>query len=199
MRAKHQLLWSAVNAVALLAVLASSGCGPKRPPAVVTGAAGAAAGARGTGLQNDSDRSAETPFLGSEIQPIDNEMANRDELGNPATGDEASPLADIYFEFDQASLTDAARAALARHAAWLASHVDVRVVVEGHCDERGTVEYNLALGDKRAQAARDQLISLGVAADRLRAASLGKERPIATGHDEAAGARNRRAHFAVSR
>jgi peptidoglycan-associated lipoprotein len=108
-------------------------------------------------------------------------------------------LADIYFEFDKSDVTDAARATLVRHAAWLAGHPDVRLVIEGHCDERGTVEYNLALGDKRAQATRDQLVALGVAAARLRTASLGKERPIATGHDETAWARNRRAHFAVSR
>jgi len=196
MRTKHSL-WPLVSAVAALAVLASVGCGPKRPPAVVTGGTGATA-ARAGATPSDSE-TPEPPFAGAEIQPIKDETANRDDLGNVATGDEASPLADIYFEFDQSSLTDAARAVLVRHAAWLAAHPDARVVVEGHCDERGTVEYNLALGDKRAQATREQLIALGVAAARLRTASLGKERPIATGHDEAAWARNRRAHFAVSR
>ena len=72
-------------------------------------------------------------------------------------------------------------------------------MVEGHCDERGTVEYNLALGDKRARAVRDHLASLGVPEGRLSAISLGKERPKDPGHDEAAWAKNRRAHFAVSR
>ena len=71
--------------------------------------------------------------------------------------------------------------------------------MEGHCDERGTVDYNLALGEQRARAARDYLVGLGVAADRLRVVSYGKERPLDPGHDEAAWAKNRRAHFAVSR
>ena len=75
----------------------------------------------------------------------------------------------------------------------------MKVTVEGHCDERGTVDYNLALGDQRARAARDYLVSLGVAAERVRVVSLGKERPMDAGHDEAAWAKNRRAHFAVSR
>ncbi len=196
MRTKHAL-WPLVNAVAALAVLASSGCGPKRPPAVIAGGAGARGGSATAG--QSGAETPEPPFAGTEIQPITDETANRDDLGNVATGDEASPLADIYFEFDKSDVTDAARATLVRHATWLAAHPNTQVVIEGHCDERGTVEYNLALGDKRAQATRDQLVALGVAAARLRTASLGKERPIATGHDETAWARNRRAHFAASR
>lgn len=144
-----------------------------------------------------SDRT-EPPFSGSEIQPIANDTTNRNDLDSSLTGESAGPLADIYFDFDQASITDAARATLVRHAAWLAAHPEVRVVVEGHCDERGTVEYNLALGDKRAQATRDTLVGLGVASARLSAVSFGKERPLDVGHDEAAWAHNRRAHFAVS-
>ena len=88
---------------------------------------------------------------------------------------------------------------LARHAEWLKARPAAKVTVEGHCDERGTVEYNLALGDKRAHAVRDYLVSLGVPADRLQAVSYGKERPMDSGHGEAAWAQNRRAHFAVSR
>jgi peptidoglycan-associated lipoprotein len=71
--------------------------------------------------------------------------------------------------------------------------------VEGHCDERGTVEYNLALGEQRARATREYLVGLGVASERFRVVSFGKERPLAPGNDEAAWAKNRRAHFAVSR
>jgi len=73
------------------------------------------------------------------------------------------------------------------------------VTVEGHCDERGTVEYNLALGDQRAKTVADYLTTLGVSQDRLGSVSFGKERPVETGHDEAAWAKNRRAHFKVSR
>ena len=92
-----------------------------------------------------------------------------------------------------------ARALLEKHALWLQNHRTARVTVEGHCDERGTVEYNLALGDQRAQAVVSYLVSLGVAADRLKAISYGKERPVDPGHDEAAWARNRRVHFFVTR
>ena len=76
---------------------------------------------------------------------------------------------------------------------------DVKVAVEGHCDERGTVDYNLALGEQRARATRDYLVSLGVSADRLRVVSYGKERPLAPGRSESAYQKNRRAHFTVSR
>jgi peptidoglycan-associated lipoprotein len=113
--------------------------------------------------------------------------------------DEKGPLADVFFDFDSASLTDAARATLEKHAAWLQTHREAYVLIEGHCDERGTVKYNLALGDKRAQTVRDYLVSLGVPAARLATVSLGKERPLDPGHDEAAWARNRRAHFALRR
>ena len=96
---------------------------------------------------------------------------------------EGGPLADVRFEYDSAALTDAARAALGEHARGCRATRDARVTVEGHCDERGTVEYNLALGEQRARAARDYLVSLGVAADRLRTVSYGKERPLDTGRD----------------
>ena len=112
---------------------------------------------------------------------------------------EGGPLDDVYFEFDQYTVTDAARAVLARHSEWLKARPAAKVTVEGHCDERGTTEYNLALGDKRARAVRDELVKLGVGADRLQAISLGKERPKDPGHDEQAWTQNRRAHFAVSR
>ena len=92
---------------------------------------------------------------------------------------------------------DEARSVLEKHALWLQGQRDVRVIVEGHCDERGTVEYNLALGEQRARAVRDYLASLGVAGARLRVVSYGKERPLDPGSDAAAMARNRRAHFNV--
>jgi peptidoglycan-associated lipoprotein len=191
MRTKQWMLGSALGLVVAL----GSGCPPKRPPALLTpseasGVATPEAAPQGTLGTQESD-----------LQAIGSEGLSSEDLGGsyPAGGEEAGPLADIYFEFDQATLTDAARAALEKHAAWLQTHRDVRLIVEGHCDERGTVEYNLALGDKRGQAARDYLVSLGVAAGRLRAVSLGKERPIEARHDESAWARNRRAHFVVQR
>ena len=98
-----------------------------------------------------------------------------------------------------ATLDDEARTTLTRHAEWLQQHAAARVTIEGHCDERGTVEYNLALGDLRAQSVREYLVGLGVTADRLSSVSYGKERPLDTSMTVAGFAKNRRAHFAVSR
>jgi peptidoglycan-associated lipoprotein len=107
-------------------------------------------------------------------------------------------LADIHFEFDSAELRDADRQVLSQNAEFLKSHAYIKVTVEGHCDERGTVEYNLALGERRARNAYDYLVSLGVPADRLKTVSYGKEIPLCQESSEACWARNRRAHFAIT-
>ena len=104
-------------------------------------------------------------------------------------------LKDAYFDFDDASLREDAKAALDGNAKYLEAHSSANVVIEGHCDERGSVEYNLALGEKRARAAKDYLTSYGINASRLTTISYGKERPFDTGHTEEAWAQNRRAHF----
>ena len=106
-------------------------------------------------------------------------------------------LGEIYFEFDRSDIRDADRATLQKNADALKKFDFLRVTVEGHCDERGTVEYNLALGEQRARTAREYLVSLGVDPSRLRVVSYGKERLLDLGTDEAAHARNRRAHFNV--
>lgn len=106
-------------------------------------------------------------------------------------------LEDIHFEFDKSSLTPEAQDVLRRNADWLKSNATVTLEVEGHCDERGTIEYNLALGDRRARSAKDFLVNLGIAAARLRTISYGKEMPLDPGHNEAAWAKNRRAHFTI--
>ena len=100
-----------------------------------------------------------------------------------------------FFDFDSYALRDDARSALDSDARLLRDNLDVKIVVEGHCDERGTAEYNQALGEKRAQVARDYLVAAGIDAARIRTLSYGKERPFDPGHDEAAWAKNRRAHF----
>jgi peptidoglycan-associated lipoprotein len=99
----------------------------------------------------------------------------------------------IYFDTDKFNVDAEDQAALAQQAAYLQQYPNVRATVEGHCDERGTREYNLALGERRANAAKNYLVSLGVPADRLNTVSYGKERPAALGSDEQAWARNRRA------
>lgn len=106
-------------------------------------------------------------------------------------------IRDVFFAFDDYSLSDEAMATLGENARIIKEHPDVVYLIEGHCDERGTVEYNLALGEKRAKAVRDYLVALGVPASQLRITSYGEERPFALGHDEAAWAQNRRAHFSL--
>jgi peptidoglycan-associated lipoprotein len=107
-------------------------------------------------------------------------------------------LADIRFDFDKFNLKDEARASLKNHAEWLNKNKNVMIVVEGHCDERGTSEYNLALGERRANAAAKFLVDMGIDAKRIKTLSYGEELPLDKGHTEDAWARNRRAHFDAS-
>jgi len=107
-------------------------------------------------------------------------------------------LADIHFDYDKAELREGDRQILARNAETLKKFDFLRITVEGHCDERGSVEYNLALGERRAKAAYDYLASLGVPADRMKTVSYGKEVPLCQDSTEECWARNRRDHFAVT-
>jgi len=107
------------------------------------------------------------------------------------------PLGTIYFDYDRALVRDDARAVLDGNAAWLKQFRTAKILVEGHCDERGTEEYNLALGEKRAKSAQDYLLSMGIASDRIKIISYGKSQPIDPGHDESAWQMNRRAQFLV--
>jgi len=109
-----------------------------------------------------------------------------------------SPLKAAFFAYDSAELAAPAQAALTENAAVLKRYPSWTVTIEGHCDERGTAEYNLALGERRAVAARTYLVSLGIPADRLRTVSYGKEFPFDSGHDDPAYAKNRRAHFVIT-
>lgn len=107
-------------------------------------------------------------------------------------------IGDVYFDFDEYELKPEARERLAKNAEFMKSHPEFVYTIEGHCDERGTNEYNLALGDRRANAAKNYLISLGVTGNRLQTLSYGEERPVCTESTEACWARNRRAHFVVT-
>lgn len=117
----------------------------------------------------------------------------------PAPATPAASISDlmtVYFALDSSSLDDVARAALDRNAKLLRDHTDWTLTVAGHCDERGTVEYNQALGERRANSVRDYLVAAGIADSRLKTISYGKEMPAVDGHDEAAWAKNRRVEFA---
>ncbi len=106
---------------------------------------------------------------------------------------------DILFEYDSAALLPDAQSLLMEKAEWLQNHPGVSVIIEGHTDERGTVAYNLALGDRRAESVRSFLLDLGVDTSRIRTISYGEENPIDPGENEAAWARNRRAHFFIEK
>lgn len=117
--------------------------------------------------------------------------------GKPPITPASSPLKDVMYDFDRYDLTADARATLRANADWLRSNPSARVEIEGHCDERGTNEYNLALGAKRAQAAREFLSSLGISADRLSTISYGEEIPVCREHNEDCWKQNRRARFVI--
>jgi len=104
---------------------------------------------------------------------------------------------DLFFDFDSAVLVPMSQEVLQRKADWMNENMDATVIIEGHCDDRGTAAYNLALGERRADAAKDFLVNLGVSADRVTTISYGEEKPVDPAKNEEAWAKNRRAHFVV--
>lgn len=108
------------------------------------------------------------------------------------------PLASVHFEFDRSDLSEEARAILQKNAQWLQRWTSTRINIEGHADSRGTSEYNLALGERRAASVRDYLVSLGVDASRINTVSYGEERPLCTEETEECWARNRRGQFVIT-
>jgi peptidoglycan-associated lipoprotein len=128
----------------------------------------------------------EDPLQSADMQIVNDELARRG----------FSP--DVYFDYDESTLTDDTRDKLSRNADLLKSNAQFSVTIEGHADERGTNEYNLALGERRANAVRDYLGSLGVAAGRLRTLSYGEERPVCTQNEESCWSQNRRAHMIIT-
>ena len=132
-----------------------------------------------------------------EVAPVVDEYARLKAMSAEEI-EKSGLLKEVYFDFDKADIREPDRATLAQNADALKRFDFLRVTVEGHCDERGTVEYNLALGERRAKAAHDYLVSLGVPADRLKTVSYGKEVPVCTQSSEDCWQRNRRAHFTVT-
>ena len=108
------------------------------------------------------------------------------------------PLADAYFDYNKSDLRDEARSALSRNADYLKRWTSVRITLEGHCDSRGSAEYNLALGQRRASAAKDYLVSLGVSGDRITVVSKGKEQPVCAEENDACWQQNRRGHPVIT-
>jgi peptidoglycan-associated lipoprotein len=142
-----------------------------------------------------SDVTQTTPGDGSSGGSGSDTGANPD--GSTSGSQADRNLSDIFFSYDDHSLSSEARSVLSGNASYLRELSALRVLIEGHCDERGTVEYNLALGQRRADSARSYLVDLGIESGRLTTISYGEERPFEEGHDESAWSQNRRAHFRV--
>jgi peptidoglycan-associated lipoprotein len=190
--------WLASTALAATLLLAV-GCSKPKPviapePAPSPAPTASAAEARGTDAVSEVTSEptlvpAETPESGVLAGELAADLAELNRAGY---------LRDVFFETNRADLRDDTRDALAANATWLRAHPTVKVTIEGHCDERNTSEYNLALGWRRASAARDYIVSFGVEAARLSIISYGEERPFAPCHDESCWSQNRRARFVIT-
>jgi peptidoglycan-associated lipoprotein len=165
------------------ALCASIGCAKRRPP-VEAGSAATAGPGVAAPTRPAPEAAGQPPFTEDavEVAPIEAQDGG---------------VRAVYFDFDSSDLRDDARVILRSNAAWLKSRSTLEVVIEGHCDERGTIEYNLALGQRRANSVRDYLARLGVNGARMSATSYGEERPVDMGHDERAWSKNRRAELVL--
>ncbi len=179
-----------LGALAILgAALLLVGCTKK--PGVQTGERGMTASEGKMGEETIAKRA---PIQEVPVTPGPGVRAEGD-LGAATT---EGPLKDVFFDFDKAILTDEAKKTLGDNMKWLKTNPAARIAVEGHSDERGTNEYNLALGEHRAKAIRDYLVAGGIDAKRITTISYGEERPFTLGHDESAWKWNRRGHFVVA-
>jgi peptidoglycan-associated lipoprotein len=183
-----------VAGLVLCAVIISA-CGGRRPP--VARPAPPPPTGSGSGA---AARPPSPPEPVAEPTIVPQEPVQDDRIATSTLDDlnRNSPLKPAFFEYDSSELSADAQRALNDNSALLKQYPNWTVTIEGHCDERGTAEYNLALGERRAVAARAYLVSLGISADRLRTVSYGKEFPFDPGHDDAAYAKNRRAHFVIT-
>ncbi len=159
-------------------------------------------GCSSTTAKPDSFPAVAKPLAESKAKPTPVSAAGRSSLeafqrGESTATPASSPLKEIYFDFDRYDLRTDAAETLKANADWLKANPSVVVEIEGHCDERGTNEYNMALGAKRAQAAMDDLTRLGIAANRLSSISFGEEVPVCEEHTEECWAKNRRDRFVI--
>src|SRR5262245_51459943 len=186
---------------AALLILAVTGCAkqPATMPASATApspGATAAGGAGALGRQQFGDSQQATTQGAVTARPV---AARTDASGRPSPRDFSvnADVKDIYFDFDKYDIRSVDQKTLDANAAWLKSNARALLLIEGHCDERGTPEYNLALGERRAQAAMSYLVALGIQANRISIVSYGSQQPVCQERSEACWAKNRRAHFLV--
>ncbi len=188
-------------AVLLVLALVATGCAKKevvrsQEEAGKAAEAGAAAPKSETIVSEPVRPEATTPGAGAPGAGTQTAMAEA-AAGVAATEEKSSLFQDIYFDFDKSFIREDAKPVLAKVADYLKKTAGAKVQIEGHCDERGTAEYNMALGARRAEAAKKYLLSLGVKSGALSTVSYGKEKPVDPGHNEDAWAKNRRDHFLV--
>jgi peptidoglycan-associated lipoprotein len=180
----------AALAVLVILVFAAGACHKKQPPV-----------ARPLPPPPPSEAAPPAPPEPSpEPAPVPAEPVTDDAIGSKSLDDlnRNSPLKAVFFALDSNEVDSAGQQVLQGNADVLKKYPSWQVTIEGHCDERGTAEYNLALGERRAVSARTYLVSLGIPVDRIKTVSYGKEFPFDPGHDEGAWSKNRRAHFVVT-
>ncbi len=183
----------------LIGTLVLTGC-PKRPEVMQAGpaAVGAPAAVAPTPTPAPpAPKTGETPVT-RPTPPSAVPVQPAKPAGPTAAPVAASPLKDLFFDYDKSAIRDDQKGVLGENVTWLKGNASAKITIEGHCDERGTAEYNLGLGERRAKAVKDYLIAAGVAADRISTISYGKERPFVLGHDESAWKWNRRGHFVIT-
>jgi peptidoglycan-associated lipoprotein len=182
-----------IAVVLVLALATISACGPKKPPVAKPTTPPPA----GT---DPTTRPPTPPTPVSEATPVPAEPSAPDELATRDLDEinKNSPFGPLFFGYDQTEVSAEGQQVLNANAELMKKYPTWVITIEGHADERGTAEYNLALGERRALAARNYLVSLGIPADRLRTVSYGKEFPFDPGHTEEAWSLNRRAHFVVT-
>ena len=181
--------------LALMAFVAVGACAKKKPPIARTTTPPSTTGGPGTG-----GRPPAPPEPVREPVPVPAEPITSDTLSatDIDTLNKNSPFQPVFYAFDEDTIDAAGQQSLNANAELMKKYPTWIVTIEGHSDERGTAEYNLALGERRALAARNYLVSLGIPADRLRTVSYGKEFPFEPGHEEGSWSKNRRAHFVVT-
>lgn len=144
------------------------------------------------GKQTKTDQATETMPTG-DTAAIDSTPLSYDPMGSDSG--KINGLVTVHFGFDKSNLDAAAKKEVAQNVNWMKANPNAKVQIEGHCDSRGTVEYNVALGERRANAVKAHMVSLGIPGDRLSVISYGKEKPLDMDENEAAWAKNRRANF----
>ena len=194
------------TAIVLIGSLTLLGC-PKRPEVAQAPSApvGPGAAVTPTAPAPSGPQTGETPVTrpGAPSEtPVRPAPSGPSAAGSPTAA--ASPMKDVFFNFDKSDIgfneafKEDQKPSMNANVAWLKTNARAKLTIEGHCDERGTVEYNLGLGERRAKAGKDYLVAAGIPADRIAVISYGKERPFVLGHDEGAWKWNRRDHMVIT-